>query len=74
MEDYKDHVNHFRSKLYSGHYVDATIEFYMDGKRSVWEIAKETMIETRDSSIEYVHNFVQLLRSYNLVEILGEKN
>jgi len=69
MEACKVHVQQHQSKLHSGYMFDAVVGFYMDGKRSLWEIAKETMLETRDGSLEYVHAYVQLLRSFGLVEI-----
>jgi aminopeptidase YwaD len=69
MEAYKLHLNDNRSKLYSGHTFDAVVGYYMDGKRTLYEIAKEAMMETRDGSLEYTYQYVQLLRTLGLVEI-----
>lgn len=74
MKDYKAYEKDHRSKLRSAHTFDAIVQFYMDGKRSLWEIAKQAMLETHDGSVEYVHEFVQLLKSFGLVDIKGEKN
>lgn len=69
MADFKDHVDNHRSKLSSGHSFDAIVQFYIDGKRSVHEIAREAALETGDGSVEYVDHFIKLLESYDLVGI-----
>ena len=69
MEAYKRHFKDHRSKLYSGHTFDAVVGYYMDGKRTLYEIAKEAMMETRDGSLEYTYQYVQLLHTLGLVDI-----
>ena len=69
MEAYKRHFKDHRSKLYSGHTFDAVVGYYMDGKRTLYEIAKEAMMETRDGSLEYTYQYVQLLHTLELVDI-----
>ena len=73
MADYKAHMKNNRAALHSGFSFDAILQYYIDGKRSVWHIARQAMIETGDGSLEYVHQFIQLLKSFDLVEIVGEQ-
>ncbi|HSN93790.1 MAG TPA: DUF4910 domain-containing protein [Anaerolineaceae bacterium] len=68
-EAYKQHFSVNRAKLYSGHTFDAVVCYYMDGKRTLYEIAKAAMMETRDGSVEYTYQFVKLLETLGLVEI-----
>ena len=65
----KDHLKNHASKLHSAHYFDGVVQFYINGERSLWEIAQESMLETSDGSVEYVDRFVRLLASLGLVEI-----
>ncbi|MEM5776072.1 MAG: M28 family peptidase, partial [Anaerolineaceae bacterium] len=65
----KDHTKNHAAKLHSAHYFDGVVQFYIDGQRSLWEIAQEAMLETGDGSVEYVDRFVKLLASLDLVEI-----
>ncbi len=58
-----------RSKLRSGHSFDAVIQYNIDGKRNLFEIAREAILEMQEGSVEYVHEYVQLLIKFNLVEI-----
>lgn len=69
---YQKHMKGERSKLHSGHSFDAIVGYYMDGKRTLAEIAKETMLETRDGNLNYTHQYVQLLRQLGLVDIKEE--
>jgi len=69
MAAVKDHLKNWAGKLHSAHYFDGVVQFYMDGKRSLWEIAQESMLETDDGSVEYVDHFVRLLETLGLVEI-----
>jgi aminopeptidase-like protein len=73
MEAYKRHNKDYRAALYSGHTFDAVVGYYMDGKRTLYEIAKEAVLETRDGSLEYTYQYVQLLHTLGLVDI-KEKN
>ncbi len=57
-----------RSKLRSGHSFDAVIQYNIDGKRNLFEIAREAILEMQEGSVEYVHEYVQLLIKFNLVE------
>ena len=69
MEAYKRHFKENRTQLYSGHTFDAVVGYYMDGKRTLYKIAKEAILETRDGSQEYTYQYVQLLHTLGLVEI-----
>lgn len=68
MAEYKRFTKEYQSELHSGHTLDAIIQFNMDGKRSLWEIAQAALLEAREGSVEYVHQYVQLLESLGLVE------
>ena len=41
----------------------------MDGKRSLGEIARLALLENRAGGIELVHEYVQLLVKYGIVEV-----
>ena len=60
------------SKVFNSHYLNSIVQFYIDGKRSLWEIARQAALETRDGSVEYVHNYVQMLQTLGLVEVREE--
>jgi hypothetical protein len=72
MEACRSHAKKRQEVLYSGFGFDALLQFYIDGKRSLWEIAREIMLETRDGSVEYVDAYVQLLKLLGLVYIREE--
>jgi hypothetical protein len=69
MEEYKKHMKDFNSKLQAGHTFDALVQFYIDGKRTLWEIARKACLEGKDGNVEYVHHYVQLLVSLGLVGV-----
>jgi len=58
-----------RSKLLSSHQSEVLIQYYMDGKRTVHDIAGELWVENRDGSPEIVYEYIKLLELYGLVEI-----
>jgi hypothetical protein len=68
---YKGFQKEWALKVFNPHYLDSTVQFYIDGKRSLWEIARQAMLETRDGSVEYVHHYVQMLLTLDLVEVHG---
>lgn len=53
----------------SMHTLEAFVEYYMDGKRSLWEIARLAVMEKGAGDVEIVHEFVQLLICYGIVEV-----
>ena len=72
MAAFKQHMKDFNAKLLSGHSFEGIVQFYIDGKRTLWEIAKEACLECGEGNVEYVHHYVQLLKSFGLVGIRGE--
>jgi hypothetical protein len=58
-----------RSKFNSSHQAEAIIQYYMDGKRTVFEIARELWFEDHDGSPEIVCDYLRLLELYGLVEL-----
>ena len=72
MADYKSLVKTYHAGLQSSHTFDAIVQFNMDGKRSLWEVARQSILEAGEGSLEYVHQYVQLLANFGLVEIRQE--
>lgn len=71
---YQQHLSsEARSKLYTPHSYDAVVCYNMDGKRTLYEIAKAAMMETRDGSLEYTYQYVKLLETLGLVELKEKK-
>lgn len=48
------------------------IEYYIDGQRTLWDIAREVMRETGSGSLDQVHDLVQLLVKLGTVKIIKE--
>ncbi|HPH94386.1 MAG TPA: DUF4910 domain-containing protein [Anaerolineaceae bacterium] len=69
MAEYKAFIKGPHAGLRASGTFDPVVQFYIDGKRTLWEIATQTMLETHDGSVELVHEYVQLLKSFGLVEI-----
>lgn len=67
--DYKSLVKTYHPGLQSSHTFDAIVQFNLDGKRSLWEVARQSILEAGEGSVEYVHQYVQLLKSFGLVEV-----
>lgn len=66
---YKAYMAHAAQLKISMHTLEAFIEYYMDGQRSLFEIARLSIMEKGAGSIEIVHEFVQLLIKYGIVEV-----
>lgn len=66
---YKSVVAHAAEYKTSLHVLGAFIEYYMDGKRSLSEIARLALLENRVGGIELIHEYVQLLVKYGIVEV-----
>ena len=58
-------------KIGSTYMMEAFTEYYMNGKRSLYEVARLALMENGFGTIELVHAFVQLLIKYGLVEVVG---
>lgn len=69
MAAYNAYVDNNYKKVYSAHTFESFVQYYMDGKRTVNEIAHEAVLESRNGDVEMVHDFVQLLVKYGIVEI-----
>ena len=48
--------------------IELLIQYYMDGKRSLFEIAKEVIIEAGGGDLEFVVAYVKVLETVGLVE------
>lgn len=66
---YQDYLKNWRAKLRSAHAFDVMVQFNIDGQRNLWEIAQRSITEAQEGSVEYVHEFVQLLKLFGLVEV-----
>ena len=66
---YKSVVAHVAEYKTSLHVLGAFIEYYMDGKRTLYEIARLALLENRAGSVEIVHEYVQLLIKYGIVTV-----
>lgn len=69
---YADYNRDWRSGLESAHAFDCVVQYNIDGKRTLHEIAQRTITEMGEGSVEYVHEFVQLLKLFGLVEVKKE--
>ncbi len=72
LAKYKAFTKEKSEKLTSGHVLDGVIQFYIDGERTLWDVARLALLETDDGSVEYVHEFVQLLKLLDIVGIKGD--
>ncbi len=69
MAALKAYTDKNAKKVFSIYSFESLVTYYMDGKRTVNEIAHEAVIESRNGSVEMVRDFVQLLVKFGLVEI-----
>jgi len=68
---YKAYSEHSAARKFSMHTLEAFIEYYMDGKRTVNEIARLAILEKGAGDVEIVNEFIQLLIKYGIVEVVG---
>ena len=66
---YKAFVKDFRNQINSPLSLDSLIQYHMDGKKSLWQIAQTVTYEANEGMVEYVHAYVQFLNGLGLVEI-----
>lgn len=64
-KEYKD-KQHKRVK--NAYTLELLIQYYMDGKRSLYEIGKQVMIEAGEGDLEFVAAYVGVLGEMGLVE------
>ncbi|MGN7385499.1 DUF4910 domain-containing protein [Sporosarcina sp. SAFN-015] len=69
MEAFKDYSRMQKPKVLSPHLMETITQYYINGELTVNEIAQQVTTEIRDGDVEYVHEYVQLLVKYGLVEI-----
>jgi len=68
---YQAYMSGERTTLVSGHTFEAMVQYYMDGKRTLAEVAKMAMFESHEGSVELTHTFVSLLKAYGVVVVDG---
>ena len=66
---YNSFTSDFRKQIKSPLALDSLIQYHMDGKKTLWQIAQAATHEANEGSVEYVHAFVQFLNRLGLVEI-----
>lgn len=69
MAALKAYMDKNYKKVGSAHTFEAFVQYYMDGKRTVNQIANEAILESGNGDVEMVHDFVQLLKTFGIVEI-----
>lgn len=65
---YKAFVKDFRKQINSPLSLDSLIQYHMDGKKNLWQIAQTATYEANEGMVEYVHAYVQFLNGLGLVE------
>jgi uncharacterized protein YbgA (DUF1722 family) len=66
---YKAFVKDFRKQVNSSFSFEALIQYHMDSKKTLWQIAQSATHEANEGTVEYVHAYVQFLNGLGLVEI-----
>ena len=66
---YKVFVKDFRKQVNSPFSFVSLIQYHMDGKKTLWQIAQSATYEANEGKVEYVHAYVQFLNGLGLVEI-----
>lgn len=69
MSAFKRYEKEQRPKVLSPHLTEALIQYYIDGKLTVNEIARKVYLECREDVPQLVHEYIQLLEMYGLVVI-----
>ncbi|MEA4811318.1 MAG: DUF4910 domain-containing protein, partial [Anaerolineaceae bacterium] len=69
-KNYNTFNEDFRSKLNGPFSLDSLIQYNMDGKKTLWQIAQESILEANEGTVEYVHAYIQFLNYLGLVEIV----
>jgi len=64
---YKAFVKDFRNQINSPLSLDSLIQYHIDGKKTLWQIAQSAIYEANEGTVEYVHTYVQLLAQLGLV-------
>ena len=59
----------FRKQVNSPFSFESLIQYHIDGKKTLWQIAQSATYEANEGTVEYVHAYVQFLNGLRLVEI-----
>lgn len=65
----KAYTQKHAGKVFSTHSFEALAMYYMDGRRTLNEIAAEAIQESRNGDAEMLHDYVQLLVDFGVVTI-----
>ncbi len=68
---YKAFTKDFRKQVNSPFSFESLIQYHIDGKKTLWQIAQSATYEANEGTVEYVHAYVQFLKQLGLVEIVG---
>lgn len=68
---YRAYTKHGAERKISMHTLEAFTEYYIDGKRTAYEIGRLAVMEKGGGDIEIVNEYIQLLIKYGIVEVVG---
>lgn len=69
-----DYIKGYRPLFSDSAYAELLIQYYIDGKSTINEIAKKVIIDCRDGDIEAVRQYILLLEKFDLVDIEEEEH
>ncbi len=64
----------YRSFFSDPYYAELLIQYYIDGKRTVAEIANNVIMDCRGGNMEAVHKYILLLKNCDLVDFKNANN
>lgn len=68
MEALNEYNRKYRQHFNDPYYAELLIQYYMDGKRNVFEIGERVIMDCRSGSIVAVHQYISLLIKFGLVD------
>jgi hypothetical protein len=66
-EELSKYIKKYRPLFSDSSYAELLIQYYIDGKRTVAEIAEKVMMDCRKGDMEAVHQYIQLLMKLDLL-------
>lgn len=69
MKAFDNYDKNQRKKVFSPHLTETLIQYYINGRDDVNEIARKIILDTNDGDSELVNEYIQLLIKYGIVEI-----
>lgn len=69
-EALEQYIKNYRIQFSDSSYAELLIQYYIDGKRTAAEIAKNVIMDCRNGDEETVHQYIQLLLKLDLVDLI----